>query len=73
MWYTNLYYIQKSNVNDNQSGPTIFLNGIYFSALDSISLVVGGHIGKVYMVFNAYLIQIGLSSLLMIFRLVFIN
>jgi hypothetical protein len=47
MWYTNLYEIQKNNVSvDSEDSPSIFWNGIYFSAMDAFSLFVGGGIGK---------------------------
>jgi hypothetical protein len=57
MWYTNLYYIQKNKVDSSDANaPSIYWNGIVFSVIDFISLVVGGYIGKVFMVFNAYLL-----------------
>lgn len=69
MWYTNLYDIQKNNLSSSDA-PSIFWNGIYFSTVDATALVVGGYIGKKYMVFNAFLLQIAISAIFVFAKLV---
>ena len=47
----------------------MFWNGVVFSAIDSVGLFAGGFIGKNFMVFNAFLVQIAITGGLAIINL----